>query len=117
MRSLISGIIGVLLGSLCLLSSLVRGGPQGEGGYFVGQIMGLFMGVLFFFAGAYYAYAGLMELQAGPQGKRRRRTRIDEDDDDRPRKRRRSRNDDDDDDEEDDRPRRKRRSVDHDEDD
>lgn len=123
MRSLISGIIGLLLGSMFLLSSLLRGGPRGQGAFFVGQMIGMLMGVLFLVGGVYYAFKGGMEVKAGPQGNRNRKRPIydddddDDDDDRRPRRTRRSRDDDDDDDDDDDRCRRKRRSRDDDDDD
>jgi hypothetical protein len=92
MRNLISGIIGLAWGGLILLGILLRGGLQGEGAYYAGQVCGLVTGVLFFFGGAVYLILGLRELRPeAPRRKRRRRR-----DDDRPRRRRRSRRDEDD---------------------
>ena len=109
MRNLISGIVGVILGSLCLLSSLLQGGPHGEGGYFAGQVCALVLGGLFFFGGIVYLVLGIMNVQADSK-KQKRRAR---DDEDRPRKKRRSPDDNDDDE---DRGRKKRRSRDDDDD-
>jgi hypothetical protein len=94
MRNLISGIIGLAWGGFILLAALLRGGPQGEGAYYAGQICALVMGILFFFGGAVYLFLGIRELLAdAPRKKRRRRRRRD---DDRPRRRPRSRRDEDD---------------------
>jgi hypothetical protein len=95
MRSLISGIVGLALGGMCLLSNLLKGGPQGEGAYHAGQVCGLVMGVLFFFGGIGYLILGLRELQ-GDAPKKKRRRRYDDKDEYRPRRRRRVRRDDDD---------------------
>ena len=95
MRNLISGIVGLAFGGFILLSMLLRGGPQGEGAYYAGQVCALVMGVLFFFGGAVYLILGLREIQ--PEGPRRKRRRlIGYDFEKRRRKRRRPRRYDDD---------------------
>lgn len=94
MRNLISGIVGLAWGGFILIACLPNGGPQGEGAYYVGQILGLVMGILFFFGGAVYLFLGLRELQPdAPRRKRRKKRRRD---DDRPRRRPRARRDEDD---------------------
>jgi len=105
MRNLISGIIGLTLGSLCLLSNLIKGGPQGEGAYFAGQVCGLITGILFFLGGIVYFVFGVRELDLGPKKKRRRVPRI-EDINEKYRTRKKRRSDDDSDD--DYRPRKRR---------
>ena len=95
MRKLISGIIGLAWGGFILLGTVLRGGLQGEGAYYAGQVCGLVMGILFFFGGAVYLFLGVRELQPEvPRRKRRRRRR--RLDDDRPRRRRRPRLEEDD---------------------
>jgi hypothetical protein len=106
MRNLISGIVGLTLGSLCLLSNLIKGGPQGEGAYFAGQVCGLIMGILFFLGGIVYLVLGVRGLDHGSRKKRRRVPRAsDVDYDYRSRRNRRSDEDDSDDDY---RPRKRR---------
>jgi hypothetical protein len=86
MRKLISGIIGLAWGGFILLGTVLRGGLQGEGAYYAGQVAGLITSILFFVLGGVYLILGLRELQPeAPRRKRRRRRR----DDDRPRRRRR----------------------------
>jgi len=74
MRNLISGIVGLAFGGFILLGMLLRGGPQGEGAYYAGQVCALVMGVLFFFGGAVYLILGLREIQ--PEAPRRKRRRL-----------------------------------------
>jgi len=90
MRNLISGIIGLAWGGFILVACVLRGGPQGEGAYYAGQICALVMGVLFFVGGVVYFILGLRELRPDVPRKKRRRVvgRV--------RKRRRSRWDEDD---------------------
>ena len=58
MRNIVSGVVGVLFGGFILLSALLRGGPQGSGPYFTGQVIGLLTGVLLFVGGFYYLWKG-----------------------------------------------------------
>lgn len=76
MRNLISGIIGLVWGGFILVAMLVRGGLQGEGAYYAGQVCGLVMGVLFFFGGLVYFILGLRELRPERPRRRRRRRRV-----------------------------------------
>jgi hypothetical protein len=80
MRSLISGIVGLGLGGLILIGSLVRGGPRGEGAFLAGQLLGLLMGLLFLAAGVFYLVKGIREMNQPPPVKRRRTRRPREED-------------------------------------
>ena len=54
MRNRIFGIIGIVWGSLTWISWFARDTPLGGGSYGVGQIIGMVIGTLMFFAGWYY---------------------------------------------------------------
>jgi hypothetical protein len=75
MRNLISGIVGLAFGGMILLGSLLRGGPQGEGAYYAGQVCGLVTGALLFFGGGVYLILGLREVRPDAPKKKRRRRR------------------------------------------
>lgn len=58
MRNRIFGGIGVLWGGAVLVSSLLKGGAQGDGAYAAGQTGGIILGGLLFVAGLYYLIKG-----------------------------------------------------------
>jgi hypothetical protein len=66
MRSLISGVVGLVFGGLILLGSLLSGGPRGGGAYSAGQIMSLVFALLLFGAGIFYPAKGIRGLSEGP---------------------------------------------------
>jgi hypothetical protein len=58
MRNRIFGAIGVTWGGLMLVSSFMRGGPQGSGAYAAGQTGALVFAVLLVMIGGYYLAKG-----------------------------------------------------------
>ena len=58
MRNRIFGAIGVTWGGLMLISSFMRGGPQGSGAYAAGQTGALVFAVLLVVIGGYYLAKG-----------------------------------------------------------
>ena len=58
MRNRIFGAIGVTWGGLMLVSSFMRGGPQGSGAYAAGQTGALVFAVLLVVIGGYYLAKG-----------------------------------------------------------
>src|SRR4051812_8807482 len=58
MRNRIFGGIGVVLGGAILVYSLMQGGPQGEGAYAVGQIIGMCFSALLLVVGLCYLIMG-----------------------------------------------------------
>lgn len=54
MRNRIVGGIGVLWGGGILVSTFMKGTPQGQSGYAQGQMLGIVFGALLFFVGLYY---------------------------------------------------------------
>ena len=58
MRNRIFGGIGVLWGGAVLVSSLMKGGPEGQGAYAAGQTGGMIFGGLLFVAGLYFLIKG-----------------------------------------------------------
>jgi hypothetical protein len=90
MRNLISGVVGIVLGGLILLTSLLSGGPRGEGAYGVGQTIGLVFALLLFGAGIFYLVMGIRGLSQPPKEvkRRRKRPREYEEDEERPRRKR-----------------------------
>jgi hypothetical protein len=58
MRNRIFGGIGVVWGGLILVTSFMRGGPQGSGAYQAGQTGALVFGVLLLIIGGYYFLKG-----------------------------------------------------------
>jgi hypothetical protein len=76
MRNLVFGAIGVVWGLGILIFSLVRGGPQGEGAYAAGQMVGLLFGVLLLGVGGYYLFDGIRTVRAeSEKPKKRKRPR------------------------------------------
>ena len=63
MRNLVSGIVGVVFGSLWTLNAFLNSpGSKGESGaYAGGQFAAAIFGVVFLAAGAYYLRKGLRE--------------------------------------------------------
>jgi hypothetical protein len=58
MRNRIFGAIGVTWGGLMLISSFMRGDPQGSGAYAAGQTGALVFAVLLVVIGGYYLAKG-----------------------------------------------------------
>jgi hypothetical protein len=58
MRNRIFGAIGMTWGGLMLVSSFMRGGPQGSGAYAAGQTGALVFAVLLVMIGGYYLAKG-----------------------------------------------------------
>ena len=54
MRNRIFGAIGLIWGSLILVTAFLRGGPQGSGSYAAGQTAALVFAVLLVVVGGYY---------------------------------------------------------------
>jgi hypothetical protein len=54
MRNRIFGAIGLIWGSLILVTAFLRGGPQGSGSYAAGQTGALVFAVLLVVVGGYY---------------------------------------------------------------
>ena len=61
MKNIIFGVIAVLWGGAMMVDTILKGGFQGEGAYFAGQLGGLIFGVLLFFAGLYGLYLGFLK--------------------------------------------------------
>lgn len=53
MRNRIFGAIGIIWGGGILLTTIMRGGPQGRGAYGAGEYGGLVFGALLLVAGLY----------------------------------------------------------------
>jgi hypothetical protein len=53
MRNRIFGAIGIIWGGGILISTLMRGGPQGRGSYAAGEYGGITFGALLLIAGIY----------------------------------------------------------------
>ena len=64
MRNIISGIIGVLLGGVMLLTCLKMFMIQGRAAYHSGNIGGAIIGALFFIIGLYYLIKGGKKKQS-----------------------------------------------------
>jgi len=58
MRNRILGGIGVLWGGGILVSTFMKGTPQGQGAYAQGQMFGIAFGALLFLVGLYYLVKG-----------------------------------------------------------
>jgi len=54
MRYWITGIVGIVLGSLMLFNQLLQGFPNSSGAYLVGQLTALGLGVVLVGAGIHY---------------------------------------------------------------
>ena len=61
MRNRVFGIIGIVWGSLTLISWFARGMPLGGGSYGIGQNIGIVIGTLMFVAGWYYLIKSIRE--------------------------------------------------------
>jgi hypothetical protein len=61
-RNLTSGVVGILFGGWILINWARNGGPQGQGAYLAGEVVGLIFGVLLFGGGWYYLIKGIREL-------------------------------------------------------
>ena len=63
MRNLVSGIVGVVLGTMWTLRALMAPpGSSGESGaYATGQLVGALFGVVFLVAGIFYLRKGMRE--------------------------------------------------------
>lgn len=59
MRDIVFGAIGVVWGSLILLSAVVSSKPEGEGAYASGRTAGLVFAVLLVSVGGFYLWRGL----------------------------------------------------------
>ena len=58
MRNRVFGAIGVVWGGGIVIYTLVRGLPQGQGAYAVGQTCGVVLGALLLVVGLYYLVKG-----------------------------------------------------------
>jgi hypothetical protein len=58
MRNRVFGWIGVVWGGAILVWSLIKGGPQGPGGYAAGQMGGMIFAALLFVVGMYCLIKG-----------------------------------------------------------
>lgn len=74
MRSLVSGIVGIIVGSLVSIGFIVRGGPQGSGPQLVGEYCALIMGILFLGCGVAYLILGINETVKSKKRAKKKRS-------------------------------------------
>jgi amino acid transporter len=75
MRNLIFGVVGVIWGGFMLIGFARKGGPEGHGAYFAGQVFALLLGVLLLGAGLYYLFAGIRSIRNGSWKAKKRKRR------------------------------------------